>query len=278
MPRGASAEFKLSITKALADQLSDTLAPLQPAKLTVSALSHLQTRPGIYELFLNERRVYVGKASQSLPERLSQHSRKISGRSGINIEDMSFVAVYVDEDLDAAAPEKLLIKKYTAAEDVPWNTNGFGNKDPGRNRDKSMVKAGHFDALYPIDLDIAMRIQPGVVTLDKLLKEIKSCLPYTFRFPQKGMAQTYKAITATIEQNTMSVRDLMPMLVTRLPTQWQATALPGYVILYKESTDYESALMWWRIEKGDLITTTGPRHFAPGRLDSDEFAEEDFSD
>ncbi|MFC4118512.1 Eco29kI family restriction endonuclease [Nonomuraea zeae] len=273
----ASAEFKLSITKALTDQLGATLAPLSPAPLTAANLAVLNARPGVYELFLQGQRVYVGKAARSLPDRLSQHLRKISGRTNIDLDDMSFVAVYVDEDLDAAAPEKLLIKKYQHSGDIPWNSNGFGNKDPGRKRDQSMVKAAHFDAHYPINLNFPFEITPGDYTAAALLKEAKALLPFTFRFEQKkkGATKIYKDTVISVLDEIATVQDLVARLVETLPGQWQATALPGYMILYPELAAYESALMWWRRgDDGTVAVTQGPQHFAGGDV-MDEGADDE---
>jgi hypothetical protein len=179
----ASAEFKLSITRALADQLADALSRLQPAPLTLDGLENIQPRPGVYELYLDDQRVYVGKASKSLPTRLHNHLRKLSGRSRIQLNDVSFQCLYVDEDLEAAAPEKMLIKMYRNQGGAPWNTNGFGNKDPGRRRDHSLVKSNHFDALYPINLDLAIgSIPPGTYPARKFLEKVKSSLPFNLRF------------------------------------------------------------------------------------------------
>jgi hypothetical protein len=190
---------------------------------------------------------------------------------------MSFVAVYVDEDLDAAAPEKLLIKKYRDEGDIPWNTNGFGNKDPGRRRDQSMVKAAHFDAHYPINLDFSFSIKPGVRTVAAILKEVKGSLPYTFRFEQKqkGVAKIYKETEISIPDQIATAQDLVSLLVGALPGRWQATALPGYIILYPEFAEYESALMWWRrSESGIVAVTQGPQHFEAGNV-TDESADND---
>ncbi|MFF4988966.1 Eco29kI family restriction endonuclease [Streptosporangium saharense] len=266
MTQAASAEFKLSLTKALTDQLGATLAPLKPAPLAAINLAALDPRPGVYELFLRGQRVYVGKAARSLPDRLAQHLRKISGRTNIDLAYMSFVAVYVDEDLDAAAPEKLLIKKYQKSGNISWNTNGFGNKDPGRRRDQSMVKAAHFDAYYPINLEFPIEVKPGAHTVAAMLKEAKALLPFTFRFEQKReAAKLYKDTVVKFSENISTVQDLAVLLVGSLPGQWQATALPGYMILYPELVAYESALMWWRRgDDGTVIITQGPRHFVGG--------------
>jgi len=88
-----TADFKLSITRALADQLAEALDTLRPTPLDPEALDALQDRPGVYELWLNDQRVYVGKASKSLPTRLRKHLRKLSGRSGMTGKDVGFVCL-----------------------------------------------------------------------------------------------------------------------------------------------------------------------------------------
>lgn len=176
-PFGAAADFKLSITQALADQLAQRLRPLRPAPLNDTSLDHVENRPGVYELLLAHQRVYVGKASKSLPARLRNHARKLSGRTGLSLADVSFICLYVDEDLEAAAPETLLIKKYRDEGGSPWNTNGFGNKDPGRQRETTEIAADHFDALYPINLDATVELTPGEWRVVELLAEIKRKLP-----------------------------------------------------------------------------------------------------
>jgi len=87
-PFGAAADFKLSITQALADQLAQRPAALRPAPLSEDSLHHVENRPGVYELFLEGRRVYVGKAGNSLPTRLRNHARKLSGRTGLSPAEM----------------------------------------------------------------------------------------------------------------------------------------------------------------------------------------------
>jgi hypothetical protein len=126
--------------------------------------------------------VYVGKASRSLPARLRDHERKLSGRTGLSLATVSFICLYVDEDLEAASPETLLIKKYRHMGGPPWNTNGFGNKDPGRRRDTSEIAADHFDALYPINLNATVELTPGAWRVEELLAEVKRKLPYNLRY------------------------------------------------------------------------------------------------
>jgi hypothetical protein len=250
----SSAEFKLSITRALADQLAEALDQLVPAPLTVEQLDLLERRSGVYELFLDGRRVYVGKASTNLPTRLSKHLRKLSGRIGATGGDMGFICLYVDEDLEAAAPETLLIKKYRGQDGAPWNTNGFGNNDPGRRRDDSLVKVNHFDALHPADLDREVAgVHAGVQTIQQFLTSVKKNLPFTLRFESTPRAKSeFASAEVDVPTGPLTTREAMRVAIAALPEGWQATALPGYVILYREEVDYGSARVVWRKHQGEV--------------------------
>ena len=260
-------EFKLSITKALADQLAEMLVPLKPRPLTEAAISKLDPRPGVYLLWHQNRRVYVGKAQESLPLRLRKHRKKLSGRDNLDIGDVAFVCLYVDEDLDAAAPEKLLIKKYQGeggSDAVPWNTNGFGNNDPGRNRDRSKIESNHFDAHHPIRLAFdGLNIEPSETTVGALLEEIKEQLPYNIRFDKSSNSQRAYATKLEITAHLTSVEQVINLIVRSLPERWQATALPGYLILYPEQVVYPSALKWWRRRGNDVEETPHAMLLAP---------------
>jgi hypothetical protein len=267
-------EFKLSITKALADQLSSALKKLKPTALTSGALDLLPHRPGVYQLYLDGRRVYVGKASKSLPTRLRKHHRKLSGRPIPGA--ISFVCLYLDEDLEASAPEKMLLGKYEGKyepaegeqmEKLAWNNNGFGNNDPGRRRDASEVESNHFDALYPIDLELVVDwLTPGIRPIGKVLSELKKGLPYNLRFESiknsERARHDYK-VTLVVPSEPMAAHEVLSQIVAGLPPGWQATALPGYLILYFEANTYNSALCWWRRVADDVIETAGPGIFAP---------------
>src|SRR5689334_4898102 len=54
-------DFRLSITKALGDQLAAALEKLGRAPLDEQHLKALDERPGVYQLYINEKFVYVGK-------------------------------------------------------------------------------------------------------------------------------------------------------------------------------------------------------------------------
>lgn len=273
-PAEASAEFKLSITRALADQLADALSRLHAAPLTSERLSALQQRPGVYELFVRGRRVYVGKASVSIPARLGNHLRKLSGRMNIVLGDVSFQCLYVDEDLEAAAPEKMLIKKYRDQGGAPWNTNGFGNKDPGRNRDHSLVKANHFDAAYPINLGVRVEsVVPGSYPARTYLRTVKAGLPFNLRFDTRSAhsRQDYSGSMVQVAPGELAARDLIRLAIGALPEGWQATALPGYVILYHEDATYASARVLWRKRGGAVSEVTGAARLdEPGAIGEEE--------
>lgn len=245
----------------MADQLADQIRTLRPSPLHTDHLERLESRPGIYELYVNSDRVYVGKSSKNVPERLRNHLRKLSGRLGIDLADVRFICLYVDEDLEAAAPEKLLIKKYRDAGGSPWNTMGFGNKDPGRNRDHSLVKAKHFDAQYPIDLEHRVHgLSAGVRSVQDLLLEVKTGLPYNLRYEKtKPIKRQLADSTVELPSGDLSVRDVMRLVIGSLPDGWQATALPGYLILYHEEETYQSALTFWRKETGEVREYMGER-------------------
>ncbi|WP_297849952.1 Eco29kI family restriction endonuclease [uncultured Corynebacterium sp.] len=246
------ADFKLSITKALATQLHETLQGIETATLQPNNVSKLEPRSGVYELFKYDRgslaRVYVGKAKSDLRARLSQHMLKISGRKGLSLEQIRFKAVYVDEDLDAAAPEKMLIDGYRKEGSVPWNTNGFGNKDPGRNRDRTLVKRNHFDALYPIDLNFIPdgQTMSGAknTTVEEVLGSLKRAAPFNIRFESHPDLENDFAVAPHVESPT-TIDEWIESIIWSLPDGWQATALPGYVIIYRETQDYKAASCYW---------------------------------
>lgn len=266
--RPFASEFKLSITQALADQLFETLEKTELGDLTTENLRMVGARPGIYELHhrkgLTTERVYVGKAESDLQKRLQQHWLKLSGRENISIEDILFKCSYVDEDLDSLAPERMLISRFKKEGSLPWNTNGFGNNDPGRNRDLSLVKADHFDSLYPARMDLrpfdVQQILKASISFPEegesaleVLTKLKSNLPYVLRFedPRKKprviseLGGVYPAYSeGDIEM--LSIDEWIERIIAVLDDGWQASVLPGYIILYKQVQNIPSARWIWR--------------------------------
>jgi hypothetical protein len=234
----AYADFKLSISKALTDQLHEALHALDSVPLTRGNLAGLEARQGVYQLYLAGDLVYVGSASASLPARLAQHLRKLSGRHRIAADEVEFTCLYVDEDLTVLAPEDRLIGVFRDEGSCAWNGNGFGLHDPGRRRDDTLLNPDHFDMQFPIRLDWVLDGVPaGWVKLYDLLRQLKTDLPYTFRFAnQPGDREEY-SVDVEVPRAGMSARTLLEFIAGALP-QYQVTALPGYVIMYREERDY----------------------------------------
>ncbi|MDX3388264.1 GIY-YIG nuclease family protein [Streptomyces niveiscabiei] len=277
-----SDQFRLSITRALGDQLAEALDKLTPAPLTQENLDalderarieKLQSRSGVYQLHRgpDQDLVYVGKADKPLSSRLGNHLRKISGRREISIDEMTFKCLYVAEDFSAVAPEKLLIKKYKASGHIPWNANGFGNKDPGRNRDRTVLKANHFDMLFPIDLHrMVDGLTPGEQSLHDLLQQMKQGLPYNFRYKESSQ---FKNIAVAVPEFEMTANGVFELVARALPSSWQISALMGYVIMYDDrDTEYASA---WRYYRGDEVLEAQPASKAAGDVDEDSEEDED---
>lgn len=247
----ATGEFRLSITRALGDQLADALAMLTPTLLTTEHIRALKARGGVYQIYRDGELVYIGKADRSLVDRVAAHRRKISGRVGIALEEMTFTAIYVDEDLSAVAPETLLINRHRGRGQVPWNFNGFGNKDPGKERDTSKIEETHFDSLYPANLDyVCSTIGVGAYTVGEVLGLLKEELPYVFRFQDgnkrtSSQPQEYRSTIVDVLTSNPTADSLFELLAASLP-HWQITALPGYVIMYRESRRYASARKVYR--------------------------------
>ncbi|MGH3621576.1 MAG: GIY-YIG nuclease family protein [Sciscionella sp.] len=241
-----SAEFRLSVTRALGDQLAQLLGELTPTPLTDATLQELDQRPGVYQLYHQGELVYIGKADSSLPQRLGQHRFKLSGRLNIDTASVGFTCVYIEEDLEAVAPERLLINRFRGRGGIPWNTNGFGSNDPGQRRDTTEFEGNHFDVLYPAELDRPVpEISPGTYQAGDLAIALKAALPFVFRFKSAGRRggpphPDFRAASVTVPESNMTADQLFGLLAESMP-DWQATALPGYVIMYPTGGLFPSA-------------------------------------
>jgi hypothetical protein len=246
----ATRHFTFDLTGALAQQLEAALPGLTQAPLALEALQGVETAPGIYQLYLRAELIYIGKADRNLRGRLAEHHKKISGRLNISVDDMSFTGLYLEGTWIPVGPEQMLInarKRMTGAEPL-WNTNGYGMNDPGKERDTTNFKSDHFDVMYPADLGYAIEsFEPGVYPIGRLLPVLKQTLPYLFRYEnQWAKHPDYLASRMTITQSPLTAGQVFDALVKALPTGWQITALPGYVIMYKKIRSYPSARMTFK--------------------------------
>jgi hypothetical protein len=269
------ADFTLSVTRALRDQLDAALSNLTRASLSDENLDCLQERSGVYQLYLRNELIYVGKADTSLPGRLGQHMRKISGRENIDLADVEFSCLYVAEDFTALAPEKLLISRYDKSDRgrLMWNHNGFGNKDPGRRRDHTAVKSNHFDRSYPADLQrLVGGLTPGDIRMDSFLGQLKSGLSFNFRYDKSLGAAADTLLN--VESDKMTADQAFSLVARSMPREWQIVALPGYSIMYSDSpSGYVSARLYYR---GPDRIPAEPQFSSAGRIkETDEEIDEE---
>lgn len=235
-------EFEFDLPGALLEHLVIALDNMASAPLDSGSIGGVPEAQGVYQLFLDEKLVYIGKtdAEAGLLKRLLRHSNKILHRAGLDPARVSFKAIriYVFTAMDL---ETQLIKRYTADAGTKWNGSGFGSNDPGRKRDTQ--EPGRFDLEFPIDIDRPVHIDfRGDLTAANVAARLKAELPFTFRFemkpprsrtPHPDLADTL----VTMPVGPTTARQLIMELVQQLPKGWQATALSAVLILYKETVD-----------------------------------------
>jgi hypothetical protein len=219
--------FELDLMKAVMDQLVPTLDTLDGAPLTQQNAGALPDAQGVY-LLLHEGKVrYIGKtdAEAGLRTRLTRHVRKFEHRRNIVPSDVMFKAVQVLV-LTAMDVESRLIAHYGAE----WNGSGFGSNDPGRERETTNKPERGFDTRFPVDIDLPVEVlAPGEHNVHEALIALKDALPYTLRFEVAGKGGP---------PGSHTVRQLLKLIVAKLPQGWQTTEFVSHVILYKESRAY----------------------------------------
>jgi hypothetical protein len=243
-------EYEFDLPSALLARLVEMFDSMESGPLNESALEELPEEQGVYQLFLNGEICYVGKtdADAGLRKRLIRHAHKMEHRVGLDPSLINFRAIrlYVFTAMDL---ESQLLKYYkkTNGKSVAWNKSGFGANDPGRQRDTTTYKEGHFERLFPIDID---RTLPGLdlssaSTAAHYLQLLKDYLPYTLRF--EGLAKNPRKTHVDLEQAvslskhaSLTTRSLITDIVGQLEPGWQAVKLPSHVILYKEDKVYAS--------------------------------------
>lgn len=239
-------DFEFDLPEALLARLINVLDGMEGTALAPGFLGSIPEAQGVYQLFLDDELVYIGKtdAEAGLRKRLERHASKIQHRSVLDPIRVSFKAVriYVFTAMDL---ESQLIRHYGGQARVGWNGSGFGSNDPGRERDTTTYKYDHFDALYPIDIDRPIDLSPpNATSAAEALAALKNVLPYVLRF--EGASPRSRRPHPDLEETTVSIagpapitaRNLIETVVAQLPAGWQATQLPSHVILYKEDRAY----------------------------------------
>jgi hypothetical protein len=238
---GAYTDFEFDLPEALLKRLVQVLDELQQAPLSLVGLDGVPDAQGVYQLFKDGELVYIGKTDSEagLRKRLSRHAQKILHRVGLDPASVTYKAVriYVFTAIDLEAQ---LIRHY-AARGTAWNNSGFGANDPGRKRDHTRVKPTNFDALYPVDIEKPLDVSFGdCTTAAQALIRLKTAIPYNLRFETMGGRQPHEELVATslsFSAESYTAASLLTAVTENLPVGWQATALPGYLLLYRERDD-----------------------------------------
>lgn len=233
-------EFEFDLPDALLKNLVAILDGIEETPLTEASVAEIPDEQGVYQLFLDEKPVYVGKtdADAGLFKRLGRHSRKIQQRKNLDPARVSFKAVRIFV-FTAVDLETDLIKHYGGVGGLDWNGSGFGSNDPGRERDTTNNKPENFDYQYPIDIDCPLGVAlPDSGTAAEILNQLRALVPYTIRAQRKSPRKYHDDLENTKVTGVAvlaTARDIVAHLTTQLPAGWQTTKLLGYIIMYKES-------------------------------------------
>lgn len=237
-------DFDFDLARAVLDQLVEAFDGLAIGRLDAETLLGVEARQGVYQLFLGGELVYIGKAD-SLQNRLLRHFRALQGRRNVDVGALGFKCLYIHKNWTTWTTEDALIKRFTGL--CSWNLSGFGSNDPGRNRDHTAEKPTSFNSLYPIDPGfICEWVPPGTRSAAALLSEIKSKLPYLLRYQDDEHArETLQSVSVTIPRSDMTAGELLVAVARQLPDGWQATILPGRMLLYREHAPYAHGDVVW---------------------------------
>jgi hypothetical protein len=237
-------EFEFDLPDALLASLIDVFDKMESAPLLPEHVVDLPEEQGVYQLLHEGKVVYVGKTDgeAGLRQRLGRHAFTIQHRCNLEPSSVEFRAlrVFVFTAIDL---ETQLIKHYVGKSKVKWNNSGFGSNDPGRERDTTKIKAGGFDDLFPIDLDKPVRLDglEPPLTAAKALAALDREVPYIIRAlrPRKKQHPDFSVEIDPLPELT-TAREVIKSVVSKLPPGWQATMLPGRVILYREEKEYSA--------------------------------------
>lgn len=243
--------FEIDIISALANQLVEKFDQLQATALDQQQIAALPNGQGVYQLFHNGHLVYVGKADR-LRGRLGEHRRKIEGRKHLPLTSMTFKCLFIHPNWTALAPERSLIAYYrsTGRQASAWNGNGFGQHDPGRQRETTNKPPDGFDDLFPIREDWPCEwVNAREWNAHELLVSLKTELPFLLRFEPAQVEGTrphpdYAEARVQVGETGMPACDLLRLVAQEL-RGWQATVFPSHMILYKENRPYTFGRILW---------------------------------
>lgn len=231
--------YNFHFLKTISKQLSDELEALPITPLNAQTLqelgefqAHNSTRQGVYLLHVNGAPVYIGKADD-VRARLQQHLTKLSGRLNIEITAVSYKALLLDKSMSTAANEGVLLGFFQQLHQGMWNNQGFGPKDPGRQRDNT--RPGYFDSTHPINDLFPIALANPSTTIGELLRLMKTQLPYVFRY-NVGNASAKPIDVTYVNPNA---RELLHAVVRSLGPGWKGVILAYGMVLYETAQEYD---------------------------------------
>ena len=240
--------FDFDLGRAVLEQLIEKFEGLSIGPMAAPSINSIFPEQGVYQLFMRAKLVYAGKTSKTLPSRLLRHHRLLSGRKNITLSDMGFKAVVIHRNWMPSVHERLVIDHYTGIGFCEWNATGFGNNDPGRRREDTIKN--RFDLDCPINESFPCAwVDPRTWNVLDLLISLKQNSPFLFRYqcdPKKRFTKgsvKYNQLDVVIPKADMTIREILSVVVDRLPAGWQATFFPSHVILYEEPSNkiYQNA-------------------------------------
>lgn len=230
--------YSFDFLDTISKQLQERLDELDVTILNDDQLAGLEffqheniRKQGVYVIHYEDTPKYIGKAN-NVAERLKQHFKKLTGRQHIDPLKIGYKCLLLDRSMSTAANEDLLIEKYREIHSGLWNGQGFGPKDPGKERDTTAP--GSFDQSHPIRLDFLQDNVDDVETVKSLCKKLKTGLPYVFRY-EVNRRREESIELAGVERYPKS---LVQALINHLGDGWRGAVLSYGIVIYENQKDY----------------------------------------
>jgi hypothetical protein len=230
--------YSFDFLDTISKQLQEKLDEMGVTALNADQLAELEAfqkenlrKQGVYVIHYDGIPKYIGKAN-NVAERLKQHFRKLTGRKNIEAHRIGYKCLLLDKSMSTAANEDLLIEKYKEVHSELWNGQGFGPKDPGKERDTTAP--GTFDQSYPIRLDFQQADIDDAESVKSLCKKLKSNLPYVFRYEVSPRLDELLDL-AGVERYP---KPLVQALVNHLGEGWRGAVLSYGIVIYKNQKNY----------------------------------------
>lgn len=172
--------FRFQFGPALLQQLHDRLDSVGAVPFPPGAL--VADYPGFYQLFYDDKPVYIGKTSRTVAARLEEHRATLL-RLGIELSRIKLRFVFVEDRSLVDISEQSLIRFFDAKGEAAWNGTGFGSKVSGFGR--GAQKMSRFRELFPPNFQRA--IEAGSATplkLEELIRQLDQRGPIYFKIPR----------------------------------------------------------------------------------------------